>query len=641
MNRFKKIMLGALSVLTLGLFVVTGTKVNAATTDYYYWKNVSNSASNSTKLINSNDDTITLTGFTNSSTDSGRASTITTSLLPNGAAIASGDRALKVSSGSNGTFTPTVDCNFKAIVLYDSKSAGNIYFKQGTTELAHIETPKVSSKTSYELSYDGCMAGTEYTVTGASNLYFFEIVLEYEIPDYTIVYNNGEHGSSRDSASNVTTLSSELLAGLADDGDWTFDGWYLDNEYGTAASTSTVLSSYADSNGNVTLYAKWANSAAKYTVTFNSNEGSTVSPVDIFYDENGEATLGNNMPANPTKTGYRFAGWYTSGDVRVLASTVLKADTTLYAKWVAGSSTNVFIDSLTTEEYEALPSDGNTGWNNNQNIALNDSIDCVSLGNAWDGAYKDPDTQLVKSCEYSAKGTSSKTFSDSTTLLRYVQCQNVYLTLTKTTKVTIYATQTGSQDKHNRNLVVLNGSNEILGYYLMTKNNVSGPEAYSIVLSAGTYNLKSYANDNSGAEGFANFYGVKLDEFTATPSVVFNCQYDTKDPSQATKIRFIATMDGIVDPLLIDSITFTATVGGVTKEFKCTQLYSSLSNKYSELGSGDGRYYASYAIRNIQSAITSGASFTSLSVTVKFIAASGLESITANHAGFTIGTTGA
>ncbi len=31
MNKFKKIMLGALSVLTLGLFVVTGTKVNAAT----------------------------------------------------------------------------------------------------------------------------------------------------------------------------------------------------------------------------------------------------------------------------------------------------------------------------------------------------------------------------------------------------------------------------------------------------------------------------------------------------------------------------------------------------------------------------------------------------------------------------------
>ena len=33
MNKFKKIMLGALSVLTLGLFVVTGTKVNAANVD--------------------------------------------------------------------------------------------------------------------------------------------------------------------------------------------------------------------------------------------------------------------------------------------------------------------------------------------------------------------------------------------------------------------------------------------------------------------------------------------------------------------------------------------------------------------------------------------------------------------------------
>ena len=35
MNKFKKILLGALSVLTLGLFVVAGAKVNAATVTNY------------------------------------------------------------------------------------------------------------------------------------------------------------------------------------------------------------------------------------------------------------------------------------------------------------------------------------------------------------------------------------------------------------------------------------------------------------------------------------------------------------------------------------------------------------------------------------------------------------------------------
>ena len=36
MNKFKKILLGTLSVLTLGLFVATGAKVNAATTSYSF-----------------------------------------------------------------------------------------------------------------------------------------------------------------------------------------------------------------------------------------------------------------------------------------------------------------------------------------------------------------------------------------------------------------------------------------------------------------------------------------------------------------------------------------------------------------------------------------------------------------------------
>ena len=44
-------------------------------------------------------------------------------------------------------------------------------------------------------------------------------------------------------------------------------------------------------------------------MTFDSQGGSPVAPVDADYN----TALGANMPADPTKTGYTFAGWNTGG----------------------------------------------------------------------------------------------------------------------------------------------------------------------------------------------------------------------------------------------------------------------------------------------------------------------------------------
>ena len=71
------------------------------------------------------------------------------------------------------------------------------------------------------------------------------------------------------------------------------------------------------------------NSNNGFTVTFNSNGGSSVEPF-ISYD-------GNVMePTEPTKDGFTFAGWFEDEaltDEFLFDSEIVNGDTTLYAKW--------------------------------------------------------------------------------------------------------------------------------------------------------------------------------------------------------------------------------------------------------------------------------------------------------------------
>ncbi|MCE5235799.1 MAG: InlB B-repeat-containing protein, partial [Eubacteriales bacterium] len=68
-----------------------------------------------------------------------------------------------------------------------------------------------------------------------------------------------------------------------------------------------------------------------YTVTFNSNGGSAVANQTI--QSGSKAT----KPANPTKAGYTFGGWYSDDALKNAwdFNTAITKDTTLYAKWTS------------------------------------------------------------------------------------------------------------------------------------------------------------------------------------------------------------------------------------------------------------------------------------------------------------------
>ena len=114
-----------------------------------------------------------------------------------------------------------------------------------------------------------------------------------------------------------------------------FGGWYYDNNGGKAKwdfDTDTVTRA-------MTLTAKWVRT---YTVTFETSGGSAVDPVTV--DAGSTVT----KPADPTKSGYTFGGWYKDSTLQTpwdFANGTVTADTTLYAKWTANPPAPSYDDS--------------------------------------------------------------------------------------------------------------------------------------------------------------------------------------------------------------------------------------------------------------------------------------------------------
>lgn len=123
--------------------------------------------------------------------------------------------------------------------------------------------------------------------------------------------------------------------------DHIFAGWYAD-------SACTVSFNFDNPiTANTTAYAKWTPKAVeptKHTVVFDSNGGSAVASQTV---NDGDKA---NKPANPTKSGYIFVGWYTDKNygTEFDFTKAVMANTTAYAKWKADAST----PSTPTTEYK-------------------------------------------------------------------------------------------------------------------------------------------------------------------------------------------------------------------------------------------------------------------------------------------------
>jgi uncharacterized repeat protein (TIGR02543 family) len=104
---------------------------------------------------------------------------------------------------------------------------------------------------------------------------------------------------------------------------YTFAGWFTDNTYATGFDfNNTVIT------GNTVIYAKWV--INQYTVSFDSNGGSAVTPTTVDYNSTISA------PTPPTRTGYTFGGWFKEANLATLwnfPTDRVTQNTTLHAKW--------------------------------------------------------------------------------------------------------------------------------------------------------------------------------------------------------------------------------------------------------------------------------------------------------------------
>lgn len=133
---------------------------------------------------------------------------------------------------------------------------------------------------------------------------------------YTVTFNS--NGGSSVSSQTITEGNKVSKPANPTRNDYTFTGWTLNGN--TYDFNCAVYS-------NLTLVANWIeNAKAQYTITFDSNGGSSVSSQTV--------TEGSKVsePSNPTKDGYNFKGWLLNGNTYDFNSSV-NGNLTLVAKW--------------------------------------------------------------------------------------------------------------------------------------------------------------------------------------------------------------------------------------------------------------------------------------------------------------------
>lgn len=132
----------------------------------------------------------------------------------------------------------------------------------------------------------------------------------------TFNYNNDEGKSDSKNVEKGTEVDLPKDGGIKEG--YIFDGWSKD---GTKVTTDKITIT-----ADTTFEGQWKAEPTKFTVTFKNGDIETLVKVV----ENEKVT----KPADPTKEGYNFLGWF-DGETKFDFNTAITADKTLTAKWEA------------------------------------------------------------------------------------------------------------------------------------------------------------------------------------------------------------------------------------------------------------------------------------------------------------------
>lgn len=128
-----------------------------------------------------------------------------------------------------------------------------------------------------------------------------------------------------------------------------FLGWYQEIN-GEVSNTAFSFKDYKIES-NIKFMSKWEKE--KYTISFDTDGGSSVSSIKVNYNEKAE------KPENPKKLGYEFDGWYEKENDEFKNTpfdfdVAIDANIKLYAKWVESDNYQVTFENEMNEYFTNL-----------------------------------------------------------------------------------------------------------------------------------------------------------------------------------------------------------------------------------------------------------------------------------------------
>ena len=184
---------------------------------------------------------------------------------------------------------------------------------------------------------------------------------------------------------NSVKWNDKLLDGVLDPNKTghTFNGWKYN---GIVVTENTKYSDLAGESVPTSIILKAYWTANQYTITFDTDGGSVVSPITQDY---GTTVV---KPSNPAKTGYVFAGWFKNG-ILFDFNTSLVDDITLKANWIEDNFTVKF----DTDGGSSIADKTNNKWNDK---VLEGAIAPTKTGHTFN-AWKYNNTVVTENTKYS------------------------------------------------------------------------------------------------------------------------------------------------------------------------------------------------------------------------------------------------
>ena len=322
----------------------------------------------------------------------------------------------------------------------------------------------------------------------------------------------------------------------------TFKGWKLNGE-GDAMMEVTIAQG---STGHLAYTATWQ--VNQYTITFDSNGGSDVDPITQDYG----STV--TPPAEPTKSGYDFAGWTPE-----LPETMPAENITVTATWTP----TVYNIVYTMDGGTATPANPTTYTIESSAITLNNPTKTGYTFAGWTGTDLDAATTEVT---IAAGSTGNRSYTATWTPTEY----NITLTLDGGTAVnpTTYTilseditlnnpTKTGYTFKGWK----LNGVGEAQMTVTITTGS-TGDVAYTATWQVNQYTITFDSNGGSDVDAITQDYGTAI----TSPDAPTRTGYDFDGWSPAVPATMPAENMTVVAQWTLATYTVTITGGGVTAD---------------------------------------------------------------------------